>query len=1011
MLSQDHGFFNQVWLEQGLSQSSISSILQDKKGFIWFGTQDGLNRYDGRIIDHYNFKPFDSKTLSGDDIFSFCSDNTNLWTLSAGGLDKMDLNTSVVTHFKEELKPGEKSTSLYKIWFVNNTILLYTGKGLAKINIDSKNNFNLRPFEIEETEKNELRTVTYAVCNDNSSNLYAATNKGVFVLDKISNKLKPLFNFYSFSKTESGNPIECNTVLAKNNFIYFSITNSYYSYNVQSKSIKKVSIPTSQTSVITNALIDTQNKIWLGTNNGLFRVCTTENDSLYIDKSFYKNPNNRFGLQSNDITSLYQNPNSKDDIVWIGTRDAGAFNYSYSKNSFSMASAMISNNDLNFFGTVKDKDGILWAGLNYGLCKLDRKNKTYSVIGPNPQLLKTNRFIEAIYCDDENNIWTAFGNALYKVDKKSNSLVTVLDPLSQNKRNHIVRIIKYTKEELILCTWQGIVVYNTLSGKTKTITEAEINGEKLKFESPSCFYIDTKNNWWLGTSKGLFFINTGTSESKFYSNNVNDTNSLVFNRVMDVNETDNGEIIVATTKGLSILKNPEGKGTFKNYYFVKGLSNTFIYGLLRDNKGSFWMTTNFGISVFNPETQEFKSYSASDGVCINEFNSAGFHKAYDGELLFGGIGGLVSIYPDKQIINKNTPDIFLKSLRIDNFNDSISTASNSPLNLSHDQNKLFFEFSVPEFSGADNINLFYHIQQNSSNWTKVNPSQIFSLVFANLAPGNYNLEVKAVNTEGIESKLFTFAFVISPPFWNTGWFFVLIIAVVILASWAVYRIRLRNKIAHLREVEEIRKEENEKVRKAAALDLHDEFGNGLTRISMLVEMARIHVAKDNKEATGILDVISQNTSRLYQGTKDFIWSINPGNDNLYEIIIRIKDFGDELFYGTGCEFEVNGLLEEFKNIKQHPSSGRNIAMIFKEALSNTMKHSKANKVKLSIEPNGVAIAVKLKDNGTGFEMKSDKNSFGLSNMQQRAQKAGASLQIQSEKESGTEIILKINKNI
>ncbi len=1008
--SQDHGFFNQVWLEQGLSQSSISSILQDKKGFIWLGTQDGLNRYDGRIIDHYNYKPFDSKTISGDDIFSFCSDNTNLWTLSAGGLDKMDLNTSLVTHFKEELKKGEKNTSLYKIWYVNNSLLLNTAKGLSKIDIDAKNNFSLQPLEFEEKEKNELRTVTYSVCNDNANNLYAATNKGVFVLDKLSNKMKSLLDFYGLSKTETGNPVECNTVLAKNNIIYFSIANSYYSYNLQSKNIKKVIVTKSQTSIITNAIIDTQNKIWLGTNNGLFRVSVTDNDSLYIDKNFYKNPNNRFGLQSNDITSLYQNPNSKDDIVWIGTRDAGAFNYSYSKNSFSMASSMISNTDLNFFGTVKDKEGILWAGLNYGLCKLDRKNKTYNLIGTNAQLLKTNRFVEALYCDDDNNIWTAFGNALYKVDKKSNTLITVLDPLSPNKRNHVVRIVRYTKDEMILCTWQGIVVYNTTNGKTKTISEAGINGEKLKIESPSCFYIDTKNNWWVGTSKGLFCINITTSQNKFYTNNVNDTTSLVFNRVMDVNETNNGEIIVATTKGLSILKNQSGKGTFKNYYFVKGLSNSFIYGLLRDNKGSFWMTTNFGISVFDPEKQEFKSYSASDGVCINEFNSAGFHKAYDGELLFGGIGGLVSIYPDKQIINKNAPDIFLKSLRIDNFNDSISTQSSAPLHLSYNQNKLFFEFSVPEFSGAGNINLFYHIQQNSTNWTKANPSQVFSLAFANLAPGNYNLEVKAVNTEGIESKLLVFPFDISPPFWNTGWFFVLIIAFVILATWAVYRIRLQNKIAHMREVEEIRKEENEKVRKAAALDLHDEFGNGLTRISMLIEMARIHVAKDNKEAIGILDVISQNSSRLYQGTKDFIWSINPGNDNLYEIIIRIKDFGDELFYGTGCEFEVGGLQDEFRNIKQHPSSGRNITMIFKEALSNTMKHSKANKVKLSIEPNGVAIAVKLKDNGTGFEMKSDKNSFGLSNMRQRAQKAGAGLQIQSEKENGTEITLTINKN-
>jgi signal transduction histidine kinase/ligand-binding sensor domain-containing protein len=1007
--AQDHGFFNQVWLEQGLSQSSISSILQDNKGFIWFGTQDGLNRYDGRIIDHYNFKPFDSKTISGDDIFSFCSDNTNLWNLSGGGLDKMDLKTLSVTHLKENLKKDEKPTSLYKVWFINNKLILYTAKGLSQINISTNNTFSLVPYQFEEKEKTELRTVTYSICSDSKNNLYAATNKGVFVLYANSTTFKPLLDFYALSKSAAGTIIECNTVLSKNNFIYFSIGNAFYSYNSQSKNLKNVSLGKERTAVITNAIIDIQNKIWLGTNSGLYRISTT-NDSLFIDKNFYKNPNNRFGLQSNDITSLYQNPNSKDDVVWIGTRDAGAFNYSYSKNSFSMASAMISSNDLNFFGTVKDKDGIIWAGLNYGLCRLDRKNKTYNIINLNSQLAKLNRFVEAIYCDDENNIWTAFGNGLYKLDKKTGTIKPVLEPLSPNKRNHIVRIVKYTKDELILCTWQGLVIYNTVSGKSTTISEVEINGEKQKFESPSCFYIDTKNNWWLGTSKGLFCINIITNINKFYSNNVADTNSLVFNRVMDVNETTKGEIIVATTKGLSILKNPEGKSSFKNYYFVKGLSNTFIYGLLRDDKGLFWMTTNFGISVFNPETQEFKSYSASDGVCINEFNSAGFHKAFDGELLFGGIGGLVSIYPDKQIINKNTPDIFLKSLRIENFNDSISTAGNALLNLSHNQNKLYFEFSVPDFSGADNINLFYHIQQNSTTWTKVNPSQIFSLAFANLAPGSYNLAVKAVNSEGVESKPFTFPFVISPPFWNTGWFLLLIIVFVIVVSWAVYRIRLRNKIAHLKEVEEIRKEENEKVRKAAALDLHDEFGNGLTRISMLVEMARIHIPKENKEAIGILDVISQNTSRLYQGTKDFIWSINPGNDNLYEIIIRIKDFGDELFYGTGCEFEVKGLEEEYKNIKQHPSSGRNIAMIFKEALSNTTKHSKANKVVLSIEPNGVAIAVKLKDNGTGFEMKVDKNSFGLSNMQQRASKAGATLQIQSEKENGTEIILKINKN-
>jgi signal transduction histidine kinase len=210
-------------------------------------------------------------------------------------------------------------------------------------------------------------------------------------------------------------------------------------------------------------------------------------------------------------------------------------------------------------------------------------------------------------------------------------------------------------------------------------------------------------------------------------------------------------------------------------------------------------------------------------------------------------------------------------------------------------------------------------------------------------------------------------------------------------------------------VEDIRKEENEKVRKAAALDLHDEFGNGLTRISMLVEMARIKLPKENVEANQLLDVITQNSSRLYQGTKDFIWSINPGNDNLYEIIIRVKDFGDELFYGTGCSFEVVGLKDEFRQIRQLPGSGRNIAMLFKEALSNILKHAKATKVRLSVSEEDDTVLVRLKDNGKGFEIKNKKNSFGLSNMNQRAARIGGVLQVNSEDGFGTEIVLTLPK--
>jgi signal transduction histidine kinase len=172
-------------------------------------------------------------------------------------------------------------------------------------------------------------------------------------------------------------------------------------------------------------------------------------------------------------------------------------------------------------------------------------------------------------------------------------------------------------------------------------------------------------------------------------------------------------------------------------------------------------------------------------------------------------------------------------------------------------------------------------------------------------------------------------------------------------------------------------------------------------------MIKLQISKENNEAQKLLDVISQNSGRLYQGTKDFIWSINPGKDNVYEIIIRVKDYADEVFYGTKINFELVGLSESLISIKQSPTAGRNIAMIFKESLSNILKHAKANSVTLSVQEKEDRVCLVLEDNGIGFEMKDYKNSFGLSNIHQRAMRSSAEIKIESIKDKGTKIILTV----
>ncbi|MGZ3884395.1 MAG: ligand-binding sensor domain-containing protein [Bacteroidia bacterium] len=1001
--AQDNGFFDQIWLDEGLSQSSITNITQDQKGYVWFGTQDGLNRYDGKQIDRFNFQPFNPNSISGDNILDIAADSSgNIWVLNtAGWLDLLNPNTLKATHISEILNiKGEGRRFISKIWQLNNRLFLFTTKGFCEL-ITKGGRYELNYFTFQRN-KDAPRIFVFAACFDDAGNIYVGTNEGLYFSAAGSQN----FLFSGF-KTSTGHfTKECRALFFKNHTLYFSQENIFYS--CKSGQIHSISSGPLSVGVISSALGDNHGNIWLGTtSNGLYMVSELEDGSLKEEKHFIDN-SIRYGLKCNFINCLFQSRHPNEDIVWIGSRDAGVFSYSYSKNSFQLVSSVLKGEKPNVWSITKDKDNIIWAGTYTGIYRIDRAAKNFSFLNLENIMRNLGRPIDAMYCDSANTIWVGIGNSLYTIDRKKNSLQTIVDQVLPEKRTVILHIIELSHDSLLLGTNVGVVVYNKTSKVSRYLNTVSVNDSVIKITGASTMFTDSKKNWWIGTNFGLIFIDKATHHNKLFCYDPANKSSLLASVIMDINEDKSGNILVATTKGLSIIKDPQ-KGQFENFYIQQGLTNNYIYALLPDKSGRFWMSTNYGISVFDPAQKKFRSYRGSDGVFINEFNQSGFHAAYDGELLFGGLDGLVGLYPEKLVRNILPPTVLLRAFRINQAASDSLLLKNTALNLKHNQNGLYFEFAVPDFSGKNRTHILYKLNGGVSNtWTDLNESYILNL--ANLAPGRYVLDVKAINADGIESqKNFSFAFVIHPPFWNTWWFYVLVVLFLVGMVWLIYRNRLRNKIAHLKEIQNIRQEENEKVRKAAALDLHDEFGNGLTRISMLVEMAKIKIPKENEDALKLLNIISENSSRLYQGTKDFIWSINPGNDNLFEIIIRIKDYGDELFYGTGVNFEILGLNEELKKLKQPPGTGRNIAMIYKEALSNIMKHAKAGNVKLTVEQSAREIILNLKDNGKGFDQKQNKNSFGISNMHQRASRIGAEVKIHSELNAGSEIELTIPK--
>jgi ligand-binding sensor domain-containing protein/signal transduction histidine kinase len=984
--AQHKGFFRQVWLEEGLSQSSVTAITQDREGFIWFGTQDGLNRYDGKIVDQYNYQPFNSTSLSGDQIQNLCpGKNNKLWILSSLGLDVMDLKSGINRHISDEREFAGKTKQYvpYRLWVFDDLIYCYGGPGFERI-ISKNGKFFREPINAPQV-KDRLNVLS--ICKT-AKGIFAGTNQGIFFVDTIKN---------SCFKVEAENiPSFALNMVNAGNKIFFSYKCDIYLLDISTNQVIKHNVGNRTECLVTCALIDNRGTLWVGTTgDGIYNYSYNDN-GFTEQKHFIDESGERFSLKCNSITCFFQNKDANDDMLWIGTRDAGAVSYSFARNSFTLYSDLIKDKKENFFGTVKDRKGTIYTGTNNGLFIFTKNESPFYIEIPMENLFGQ-KPVEAIYCDRNDKVWIGIGRSLCRVENKK--LIKVREDVLNNKKTHIMEIAQYTDKELIIGTNTGMFLYNT---ETDSIykTPFHIPSLELLSHPVGSIYIDKQSRTWIGTSDGVYCFK-GVKQLYHFVNEPEDKNTILSDVIMDINETEAGEILVACTKGLSILV-PAGSGfRIENYYKTEGLSNNFLYSILPDKKGKFWFSTNYGICRFDPINRTFRSYHAADGIFINEFNSGGAYAASDGELIFGGLGGLIGFYPEDLPSTKIAPRIVLKSISV---NQSPLKADISSTVLTHDKNNIHLEFSVIDFSSDGRTKLLYKLNDDQQ-WMIVNSTN--SITLANLAPGNYKLRVKAMNRDRLETKdTLELNFTIDPPFYQQWWFYSLAILSAGVCGYVIYRNKLRKKIRVIHERERIREEENAKLRKTAALDLHDEFGNGLTRISMLVEMTKLKVA-ENPDASKLLDTISDNSARLYNGTKDYIWSINSSSDNLYEVIIRIKDFADELFYERGITFNISGLEDDLRNLKQVPGTGRNVAMIFKEALSNIVKHSKATCVELLIErKNGITL--KLVDNGIGFNTNTSRNGFGLGNMKQRASRINGEITVQSQQQKGSEISLTLN---
>ena len=1038
-LSNTGGLVNIV-SENGLSQNTVHHILQDRDGFMWFATEDGLNKYDGYNFTIYKNNQNDEYSISDNFIWTIYQDRSGvLWVgTNSGGLCRFDREKDKFVSFKNDPQ-NPNSLTLNNVRAIyedsSGNIWVGTENGLDKFNRKEKTFAHYRhdpndPYSLS-------NDVVLSIFEDKDGELWIGSDGGLDKYDKENNN----FINYSYNPYDI-NSLSNNVVLSiyqdKSGDIWIGTLRGLNRFDKKTNKFSRYYVNATETSSINNNRInyileDESNLLWIGTGDGLFLFDRKKKHLNKIQPS-----TSNFGvLSNNNVLSIYEDNSG---LIWIGTAEDGIVKYdkerikfkNYKHNPFNPAS--LSHNTIR--AIYQDNEGILWIGtLGGGLNKLDDGGDEF-VHYKNDHKDKfslSDNSISAIYKDMYGYMWIGtWGSGLNRTTipfdnffEKNNlkfinykSEQTNQSPEKQKNHSITSNIIQAIYEDsegkLWIGTGVGLDLYNRKKNSFISFINDPDNPYSLSSNQvQSCILQDRNGNLWVGTWNGLnkipsddvknALINPSSVKFQRYNYKANNENSLSDERVISVFEDNEGNLWFGTYGGglnmLTVEEQNMPDGKFISYKIEDGLSSNIIYNIQGDNNGNLWLSTDNGLSMFDVKNKTFRNYDASDGLQGNQFFWGAGFKGKNGELYFGGTNGFNVFKPEELRSNDHIPPVVITDFQI--FNKPVEIdMEDSPLKksitytkeieLSYGQNVFSFEFSALDFTAPSKNRYSYMMQGFDNDW--INSGKRRYVTYTNLDPGEYIFRVKGSNNDGIWNEHGTQVIIkILPPLWRTWWFIssVLILFGVIIASIIYFRVK------HLLDIERLR------IKLAA--DLHDNIGSSLTEISILSEVISKKIKTEDEGVRKSLNMISTSSRNLIDNMSDIVWLVNPKRDSLYDLILRLRDTYSELSTYTNISFRSEN-IKSLEKISLPMEKRQHLYLIFKEAINNCITHSGCSEITLDASVKGNKLRMKLKDNGKGFYQDELSNGGnGLSNIKERAKTIGGILKIQSKLNQGTTV--------
>ena len=892
--------FKHLTVDNGLSNNKVNCILEDRSGFIWIGTEDGLNRFDGYEIKIFRNNPNDNKSISGNGIWTMFEDaDGDLWIgTKSGEINRYNPKTGKFESWKVESKHTNENsiTSIYR----DKDGMVWIGSyknGLYKFDIKENKFLN---WQYQPNNKNSLsNNYVTSVIQDNKGNFWISTYNGL-------NKFNPTVSKNSFTKyfhdSKDASTINHNLVWdifisdkEKNKLwictasglnFYNSDSNNFSSYNFPYD--KEVQFGNSVGSMIENQS-EEKTVYWIGTYAGLLKIDLTNNSS----NRFVYQENNPGGLTSNQINSMIED---RSGVIWLATENGvNYFSTKKLKFNYYLSENLKSNNfnelrNSNVTAMCQSNENSIWVGTPDGLSSI-KYNGQKKIVESTLKSSKMN--VWTLNKGNSNNLWIGtYGQGLKELNIKTNA-IKAIDIKSDFQIPSLFRYVKSILQDSNGIVWigywgSGLVKYNPVKKEFKVWINDDNDLHSLSYNDVWAIYEDSHGRIWIGTNGGGLNLYNNKNENYFrLLREPQKKNGLSSNSIFSIFESKKSKINgdenyttlwIGTSYGLNkvTINNSDfinGKNQLKadvKFYTVNdGLPDNSVKSIVEDDQGKLWLGTSNGLSEFNPETEKFVNYSKLNGLNGNDFNAGLITE--EGLIFLGGVNGMNIFNPSQIIQSSYAPPIQVTDFQL--FNKSVSVGEGSPLKtdisfadeteLSYDQNIFAFQFSALDYNSSQSIHYAYKMEGFDKDWIYSGTRRYAA--YTNLNPGTYYFHVKGTNSDGAwqgDTKIIRV--IINSPWWKTGWayaiyFVIIFLGLVGIRRFEVSRTKLRNELK-MREFESQKLREIETMKSRFFANLSHEFRTPLMLIKGPLEQLREGKIKENLDYQ--YDLIYRNTENL-----------------------------------------------------------------------------------------------------------------------------------------------------